>query len=78
MKITRKNLAMFLGILFLCMFIGTLLWEVLERAVSAAGRPFSLSIGPFGFDAGVLAFWVRANPGTALGVPGALLLYRSL
>ena len=65
-------------VLVLCMFVGTLGWEVLERVFSSFGVTVNLKAGPFGFDSGVISFWFNANPGTIIGIPGAFLFYRSL
>ncbi len=75
MKLNNRNLSTFLLLLFLGMLVGTLAWEVLERVLGAVGLAFSLQAGPVGFDAGVIAVSIRANPGTFLGIPLGLLVF---
>ena len=78
MKLIRKNLTPLLIFLFLGLVIGTLAWGLLERLVALGGREFSLSVGPLGFDLGVISFYLRFNPGSLLGLAGAVLLFRNL
>lgn len=78
MKLIKKNLQPLLLLLFLGLLIGTLSWDILERLAAAAGLPFSLSVGPVGFDLEVISFFIRFNPGTFLGAAGGILLFRSL
>ncbi len=78
MKLIRKNLAPLVVIVFLGLLIGTLAWDIVERILSEAGFPISLSTRPIGFDIGVISFFFRVNPGSFLGIAGAVLLFRSL
>ncbi len=76
MKLKASTIA---GVTLLCVMVGTLTWEILERlATFAFGDGPTLTVGPYGFDLGVLAVWVRLNPGSILSVPGAVLLLRRL
>ena len=65
-------------VLVLCLIVGTLAWEVLERILRMSGVPLDLTVGPVGFDIGILAVWLEANPGTLLGIVPAILLFRRL
>ena len=65
-------------VLVLCLIVGTLAWEVLERILRMSGVPLDLTVGPIGFDIGILAVWLEANPGTLLGIVPAILLFRRL
>ncbi|MFW5742887.1 MAG: hypothetical protein ACOCY8_06625 [Spirochaetota bacterium] len=78
MKLTAKNLPMFLRILVLCLVIGTLAWELVERLLELAGVALDLSVGPVGFDIEVVALSVMANPGTLIAIVPAVLLFRKL
>ena len=78
MKLTAKNTPVLTRILLLCLVIGTLAWEILERLLLLAGIALDLSVGPVGFDIEVVAFSVMANPGTLLGILPAVLLFRRL
>lgn len=78
MKLTAKNLPVFTRITLLCLVIGTLAWEILERILVLAGANLDLSVGPVGFDIQVLALWVMVNPGTLIGILPAILLFRRL
>ncbi len=76
MKLKPATIA---GVTLFCVVVGTLTWEVLERvAAYAFGEGPELTVGPYGFDIGVLAVWVRLNPGSILAIPGAILLLRRL
>lgn len=78
MKLTAKNLPIFLRILVLCLVIGTLAWELVERLLELAGVALDLSVGPVGFDIEVVALSVMANPGTLIAIVPAVLLFRKL
>jgi len=78
MKLTAKTLSSFLLLCALCMLVGGLAWEVLERVVLRLGLELDLSFGPVGFDLGVIALHVTVNPGTFLGLAAAILLARAL
>ena len=58
--------------------IGTLAWEVLERIVLQMGYELALGIGPVGFDLSVLSFYIKINPGSFIGLLGAVFLFRLL
>jgi hypothetical protein len=77
-KLIKKNLQPLLLFIFLGLLIGTLSWDIIERLAATAGLPFSLSVGPVGFDLEVISFFIRFNPGTFLGTAGGVLLFRSL
>ncbi len=78
MKLTAKNLPTLLRILLLCLLVGTLAWEILERVLEYAGLPLSLGIGPVGFDLRVISLWAMFNPGSLIGIVPAFLLFRRL
>lgn len=78
MKLSAKNLPVLMRLLLLCMIVGTLAWELLERLLELAGFPLGLSAGPVGFDLRVLAVSAMANPGTLVGIVPAIVLYRRL
>lgn len=78
MKLTAKNLPILTRLLVLCLLVGTLAWEVLERVLELAGANLDLSVGPVGFDIEVLVLFVMANPGTLVGLLAAIMLFRKL
>ena len=78
MKITDKNLGKFTGFLVLFAVAGTLGWELLEVILEAGGLNLNLQAGPVGFDIDVLAVYVKANPGSLLGITAGWLLFRRL
>ncbi len=78
MKLTTKNLPILLRLLVLCLLIGTLAWELLERLLEIAGVGIDLSVGPVGFDIEVIVLSVMANPGTFLAIIPAVVLFRKL
>jgi hypothetical protein len=78
MKLTAKTLSSFVLLCMLGMLVGGLGWEVLQRVALRLGLALDLSIGPVGFDLSVLALSVTVNPGTFLGLAGAILLFRAL
>ncbi len=78
MKLTAKNLPVFMRVTILSMIVGTLAWELVERLVELAGGVLDLGVGPIGFDAEVLAVWIEVNPGTLLGIVPAIVLLRRL
>ena len=78
MKLTGKTLSSLALICLLAMLVGGLAWEVLELLALRFGLAVDLSIGPVGFDLGVLAMSVTVNPGTFLGLVAAALLFKAL
>lgn len=78
MKLTAKNLPVFLRVFVLCLVIGTLAWELVERLLELAGVAVDLSVGPVGFDIEVVALSVMANPGTLVAIVPAVLLFRKI
>lgn len=78
MKLTAKNLPVLLRVLLLCLVIGTLAWELVERLLELAGVTLDLSVGPVGFDIEVIALSVMANPGTLIAIVPAILLFRKV
>ena len=78
MKLTAKTRGTFVGVLLLALFIGTLSWEIIERIVSSLGLTLDLSIGPVGFDAFVVAVWVRINPGTVVALYPGIRVFQSI
>ena len=78
MKLTAKNLPVLMRILLLCLVIGTLAWELVERLLELAGLTLDLSVGPVGFDIEVIALSVMANPGTLIAIVPAVMLFRKV
>ena len=78
MKLNRASRSTFLLFLGLGFVVGSLAWEVLERILELAGAPLAVGVGPVGFDLSVLKFSVTVNPGTLLGLLGAVVLFRLL
>lgn len=78
MKLSAKNLPLLVRVLALCMLIGTLAWELVERLLLLAGVELDLSVGPVGFDIEVIVLSVMANPGTVLAIVAGALLFRKL
>ena len=76
MKLSGKNLPVLFRLLLICVVVGTLAWEVIERLVALAGVALDLSVGPVGFDIEVLSIYIAVNPGTLLGIIPAIILFR--
>ncbi|MBN1525023.1 MAG: hypothetical protein JW904_11100 [Spirochaetales bacterium] len=78
MKLTKKNIPLFIGTLFLGMVIGGLAWEIFERLLGMIGSTFSLTLKePLGFDFYVFALFIRPNIGMAMGcAAGGLLFFK--
>ena len=76
MKLNSKNLPVLFRLLLLSMVVATIAWELIERLVAIAGGALDLSLGRIGFDIGVIALWVQANPGTLIGIVPAVILFR--
>jgi hypothetical protein len=77
-KLTTRTLSSLALLCVLCMLVGGLAWEVLERVALRLGLAVDLSVGPIGFDLEVIAVHVTVNPGTFLGLVAAILLFRAL
>jgi hypothetical protein len=78
MKLSAKNAPLLTRLFVLCLLIGTLAWELVERLLELAGIALDLSVGPVGFDIEVIELWLTANPGTLIGILPAILLFRKL
>ena len=78
MKLTKKTRGSFAWMLFLGLMIGTLVWELAERLLALAGVDVTLAVGPVGFDVGVLSMYLKVNPGSLMGIPAGLLLFRRI
>lgn len=79
MKLIKKNIPPLIILISLGLIIGTLAWGILDRLIShLTGKIFDLSVGPIGFDIGVLKFYIMVNPGSILGSLGGGLLFRSI
>jgi hypothetical protein len=76
MKLNSRNRSTFLWFLGLGFVIGSLGWEVLERILGFLGVEMSLGVGPVSVDVSVLKVALEVNPGTILGVIGAVVLFR--
>jgi len=78
MKYGKRNRSTLYRLLLLGAFSGTLAWDLLERALSYASVQIAMGVGPVGMDLHVLSFFIYLNPGTLLGIAGAIYLFRSL
>ncbi len=78
MKLTRKNSKYLSILVFLGFVIGGLAWEVLERILIRSGVNIDFTVGPIGFDLDIIAFHIKVNPGTFLGVLGSIFLFRGI
>jgi len=78
MKLNAKTLSSLLLLCFLGMLVGGLAWAVVERVALRLGLEMDFSVGPVGFDLLVIAVHVTVNPGTFLGLLGALALFHVL
>ena len=78
MKLSKKTVPTLLGLLLLGFVTGSLVWEIVERILAAAGVVLDLSVGPVGFDVHAVALSVRANPGSLVGLLGAGVLFGAL
>ncbi len=79
MRRMKPKPATVLGVTVLCVVLGTVAWELIERLGAYLDQAMpSLTAGPYGFDVGVLAVWIRFNPGSILALPAAALLLRRL
>jgi len=76
MKLNSRNRSTFLLFLGLGFLIGSLAWEVFERVLGIFGVEVSVAVGPVSLDVSVLKLALQVNPGTILGVIGALILFR--
>jgi hypothetical protein len=75
MKLIKKNAGLFVLLFMLGLVTGTFAWEIFERILSLAGSNLSLSVGPFGFDLGVIAVYLKINPGSLLGAAAGVFLF---
>jgi hypothetical protein len=77
MKLSKKTLGTFVGLLLLGALIGSLAWEILERILRALGSELTLTMEtPLQlFDLYVVALAVRANPGTIVGAAAGAVLF---
>jgi hypothetical protein len=78
MKLSGKNAPTLIAIGLLGAVVGGLGWEVVERISARLGVVLGLSIGPIGFDLSVVSLRFLVNPGTFVGLAGAVLLFRVL
>ncbi len=78
MKLSKRTSGHFLRLLILGIVLGTLFWELLEKIIALSGGALSLSVGPVGFDTGVLAVRLIINPGSFLGALGGYALFRRI
>ena len=78
MKLNKKNMPSLFLILFLGFIIGSLSWELVERILITFNIAINWEIGPLGFDLNVLSFYIKFNPGSALGIIGGLFLFREV
>ena len=78
MKLTKKNSAVFIAVVFLGLLIGSLAWEIVEHLFGFIDIDIALSVGPIGFDLDVFALWLKVNPGSFIGASGSILFFRRL
>ena len=78
MKLSAKTLPVLGRLALLSMVVGTLAWEIVERALALAGVPLSIGVGPVGFDIRVLTVALIVNPGTIAGLVTAVVLFRKV
>lgn len=78
MKFDKKNRAPLIRLLLLGAFSGTLTWALIERALSYMDIMVRMGVGPVGFDLQVISFYIYLNPGSLIGIAGALWLFRNL
>jgi hypothetical protein len=74
MKLLKKYRGHLFAIFGLCIVIGTLAWEIVERVLLLMGVTLDLTVGPVGFDLRVLAVQIMANPGTVAGLIAGVVL----
>ncbi len=78
MKLTGRNAPTLTAIALLGAVVGGLGWEVVERISARLGVVLALAVGPIGFDLSVISLRFLVNPGTFVGLAGAVLLFRVL
>lgn len=78
MKYGKKTRGPLLRLTLLGAFSGTLAWDLLERALSYLNIAVRMGVGPVGFDLHAVSFYIYINPGSLLGIAGALVLFRRL
>lgn len=78
MKFIKKNRSALVHLLLLGAFSGTIAWALLERALTYMDIMIRMGVGPVGFDLQVISFYIYLNPGTLIGLAGAIWLFRSL
>ena len=78
MKLSKNTIGSFLVFVFLGMIIGSISWELVERLFTLLHIDLSLSIDRIGFDLNVVALYIKPNPGTVLGIPLFIQIYRRL
>lgn len=80
MKFNKKNLGSFFLILFSCILIGSLFWEIFERIIHNLGAEWSLTTEkPVQiFDVYVISLTVRANPGSVIGAVTGVLFFKTI
>ncbi|MCF7927890.1 MAG: hypothetical protein K9L68_02635 [Spirochaetales bacterium] len=78
MKLSKRSSGTFFLFLFLGLLIGTLAWEVFLQIFLPPDTQSLWSVGPVGFDLHALSIWVRINPGSLMGIPAGIILFRRL
>ena len=78
MKFNKKNLGSFFIILFSCILIGSLFWEIFEKLLQNIGISWPLTTkNPIQlFDVYVLSVSVRANPGSVIGAITGIVFFK--
>jgi hypothetical protein len=78
MKYTKKNRPVLVKMILLSVLIGTFAWDLFERVFQLMDIPLHIAIGPIGFDLHVISCYLYLNPGTLVGIIGAVILFRRL
>ncbi len=76
MKLIKKNYPAFFWIILLCVFAGTMCWELLERLLLFTGIEMDFTTSPVGFDIYVISLFIRINPGSIGGGVAGIFLFR--
>jgi hypothetical protein len=78
MKLSKNTLSSFLVFIFLGIIIGSISWELIDRLLLVFNIDIPLSLDRIGFDLNVIALYIKPNPGTVLGIPLFIQIFRRL
>jgi len=81
MSLNKKNISIFISIIFMSLLTGSIFWEIFERLIHLIPKfsQFTLTVkNPvILLDLYVISLGFRANPGTLLGfITGIILFFR--